>query len=209
MLLKSGKSLILFGEWNVDDICLFLLSSITSSFYSPDSAMLTISHLNRRFLYDGARINDSDTPESLEMEDNGVWLEEFSQCNHGSYITFLPSDTIDVMVERTSHDFLPSSLSTNPCSLPFNRGRRILLIMSLTIFSFYFKPTVFFSLLSLSLFSSMYKSMYYLGLYLIHIFDCHITSSRYRNDWTRSSRLYITNAIQSKDSATIAIETPA
>ncbi|KAJ3806523.1 small ubiquitin-related modifier [Lentinula lateritia] len=32
-----------------------------------------------RFLYDGARINDSDTPESLEMEDN---------------------DTIDVMVEQ-------------------------------------------------------------------------------------------------------------
>ncbi|KAH7879232.1 ubiquitin-related domain-containing protein [Lentinula edodes] len=45
-----------------------------------------------RFLYDGARINDSDTPESLEMEDN---------------------DTIDVMVERTSHDFFPPSLSTN------------------------------------------------------------------------------------------------
>jgi len=32
-----------------------------------------------RFLYDGSRINDEDTPESLEMEDN---------------------DTIDVMVEQ-------------------------------------------------------------------------------------------------------------
>ncbi|KAI0288561.1 ubiquitin-2 like Rad60 SUMO-like-domain-containing protein [Russula brevipes] len=34
-----------------------------------------------RFLYDGARINEEDTPSSLDMEDN---------------------DTIDVMVERTS-----------------------------------------------------------------------------------------------------------
>ncbi|KAF8829740.1 hypothetical protein HHX47_DHR2000080 [Lentinula edodes] len=37
-----------------------------------------------RFLYDGARINDSDTPESLEMEDN---------------------DTIDVMVEQVGGYF--------------------------------------------------------------------------------------------------------
>ncbi|KAG8215596.1 ubiquitin-related domain-containing protein [Butyriboletus roseoflavus] len=40
-----------------------------------------------RFLYDGNRISEDDTPSSLDMEDN---------------------DTIDVMVERTSLHFLPS-----------------------------------------------------------------------------------------------------
>ncbi|KAJ7472168.1 ubiquitin-2 like Rad60 SUMO-like-domain-containing protein [Mycena latifolia] len=41
-----------------------------------------------RFLYDGARINDDDTPASLDMEDN---------------------DTIDVMVERASPLLFPCS----------------------------------------------------------------------------------------------------
>ncbi|KIN99164.1 hypothetical protein M404DRAFT_155796 [Pisolithus tinctorius Marx 270] len=54
-----------------------------------------------RFLYDGNRINEDDTPASLDMEDN---------------------DTIDVMVERTIFNILNhlSRSLTNIC-----RGRRI------------------------------------------------------------------------------------
>ena len=34
-----------------------------------------------RFLYDGARIQDDDTPASLDMEDNGVFKDLFHACN--------------------------------------------------------------------------------------------------------------------------------
>ncbi|KAH8980436.1 ubiquitin-2 like Rad60 SUMO-like-domain-containing protein [Lactarius hatsudake] len=55
-----------------------------------------------RFLYDGARINDEDTPASLDMEDN---------------------DTIDVMVERTSPPSFPEpSLILGPI---VSRGWRV------------------------------------------------------------------------------------
>lgn len=36
---------------------------------------------NNRFLYDGTRINDDDTPQSLEMEDNGTVLPLFSHLS--------------------------------------------------------------------------------------------------------------------------------
>jgi len=32
----------------------------------------SFTYLGCRFLYDGSRINDDDTPASLEMEDNGM-----------------------------------------------------------------------------------------------------------------------------------------
>jgi hypothetical protein len=69
-----------------------------------------------RFLYDGTRINEDDTPASLDMEDNG----QQPQSIHDLFFflfrwltrTFVPCgvpDTIDVMVERTSR-FPASSL---------------------------------------------------------------------------------------------------
>ena len=72
-----------------------------------------------RFLYDGNRINDEDTPALLDMEDNG-------QSSHSSPLPFLTSpfpllrhadsnsfvgdhtDTIDVMVERSWFCFFAS-----------------------------------------------------------------------------------------------------
>ena len=52
-----------------------------------------------RFLYDGARINDDDTPDSLDMEDNGASKIYYVQMKANIHL-FTFSDTIDVMVER-------------------------------------------------------------------------------------------------------------
>ncbi|KAJ7453705.1 small ubiquitin-related modifier [Mycena galericulata] len=52
-----------------------------------------------RFLYDGARINDDDTPQSLDMEDNGA-LSLFPPFPLSALTPPLPADTIDVMVEQ-------------------------------------------------------------------------------------------------------------
>jgi hypothetical protein len=61
---------------------------------------LTESPLDR-FLYDGARINDDDTPDSLDMEDNGVLIIAIFHLDCGIHRAFFTSsDTIDVMVER-------------------------------------------------------------------------------------------------------------
>lgn len=68
---------------------------------------------NYRFLYDGARINDDDTPQSLEMEDNGnvVSFSRFSaRRSDWPNIKNPLIDTIDVMVERTSCSDLLLSL---------------------------------------------------------------------------------------------------
>ena len=56
-----------------------------------------------RFLYDGARIQDEDTPASLDMEDGGKHLsfQMFGRCLN------TPPDTIDVMVER-KHNKVPT-----------------------------------------------------------------------------------------------------
>ena len=69
-----------------------------------------------RFLYDGTRINDDDTPNSLDMEDNG----------EASFLAMCPPltsspDTIDVMVERSypSHSLRQSTEISRIC-----RGRR-------------------------------------------------------------------------------------
>ena len=51
-----------------------------------------------RFLYDGNRIANDDTPSSLEMEDNGRY---FLQSLEALNLTLYCTDTIDVMVERT------------------------------------------------------------------------------------------------------------
>jgi hypothetical protein len=52
-----------------------------------------------RFLYDGARISDDDTPSSLDMEDNGVFIS-VSRCVQLFTVFSCIIDTIDVMVER-------------------------------------------------------------------------------------------------------------
>lgn len=54
--------------------------------------------IDDRFLYDGTRINDDDTPTSLDMEDNGT---PFLPLLPRPVLTpALLADTIDVMVER-------------------------------------------------------------------------------------------------------------
>jgi hypothetical protein len=50
-----------------------------------------------RFLYDGTRINEDDTPGSLDMDDNGMVFFSYKIL---SCLIHFP-DTIDVMVERT------------------------------------------------------------------------------------------------------------
>lgn len=58
------------------------------------------------FLYDGARIQDDDTPASLDMEDNGMFkgfLVSYSDSLFFKKNVLLDKlDTIDVMVERKS-----------------------------------------------------------------------------------------------------------
>ncbi|KAI6008836.1 ubiquitin-related domain-containing protein [Pisolithus orientalis] len=51
-----------------------------------------------RFLYDGSRINEDDTPASLDMEDNGESVISFEFWD--SEMTPIITDTIDVMVEQ-------------------------------------------------------------------------------------------------------------
>ena len=59
-----------------------------------------------RFLYDGSRINDNDTPLTLDMEDNGACLWGGAMVVMLlTPVLFLP-DTIDVMVERMSLSLL-------------------------------------------------------------------------------------------------------
>lgn len=72
-------------------------------------------------MYDGNRVNEDDTPSSVEMEDNGehrfvlvVVLFSFSfrlLCSEHTcadpYLSYA-TDTINVMVKRTSLRFLPS-----------------------------------------------------------------------------------------------------
>ncbi|KAF9653604.1 hypothetical protein BDM02DRAFT_3182615 [Thelephora ganbajun] len=60
-----------------------------------------------RFLYDGNRINDDDTPASLEMEDNGQYDPSLPPLIsllllHADLDSFVGghTDTIDVMVEQ-------------------------------------------------------------------------------------------------------------
>lgn len=43
---------------------------------------LSFSFLFSRFLYDGSRIQDDDTPASLDMEDNGMFKVLFHVLNH-------------------------------------------------------------------------------------------------------------------------------
>jgi hypothetical protein len=50
-----------------------------------------------RFLYDGTRINEDDTPGSLDMDDNGMVFFSYKIL----YCLIHFPDTIDVMVERT------------------------------------------------------------------------------------------------------------
>lgn len=77
-----------------------------------------------RFLYDGERINEDDTPALLDMEDNG----KISLSQRNSHVLNdddLVSDTIDVMVERESlSPQYPLAHFTNPDSSLY-RGRRI------------------------------------------------------------------------------------
>ena len=62
------------------------------------------------FLYDGNRINEDDTPTSLEMEDNGKSI--FFSRNECKLTPI--ADTIDVMVERKASPSLSSfSFLTN------------------------------------------------------------------------------------------------
>lgn len=60
-----------------------------------------------RFLYDGTRINEEDTPATLDMEDNGqqpppIQSLFFVSVSHAHVVPYGIPDTIDVMVERTS-----------------------------------------------------------------------------------------------------------
>ena len=57
----------------------------------------------RRFLYDGERISDDDTPASLGMEDNGACAVLWPIFSPGAQMLTDSNctDTIDVMVERT------------------------------------------------------------------------------------------------------------
>ena len=74
------------------------------------------------FLYDGNRINDEDTPASLDMEDNGAFSSCLFSC--ASHSDLHSTDTIDVMVERMYHlasCFLPSLI----LGLILSRGRRV------------------------------------------------------------------------------------
>src|SRR6266508_1926513 len=60
----------------------------------PDSK----AFFHHSFLYDGARINDDDTPDSFDMEDNGEFLSlthSQSFCNFVSLILTPWTDTID------------------------------------------------------------------------------------------------------------------
>jgi hypothetical protein len=69
-----------------------------------DSFFFSCRFFAYRFLYDGVRINDDDTPASLDMEDNGAFLRpifvHFLSSDHTN-----SSDTIDVMVERELPSF--------------------------------------------------------------------------------------------------------
>ena len=53
-----------------------------------------------RFLYDGTRINDTDTPASLDMEDNGTRSLYKPERLFAETVVLILIDTIDVMVER-------------------------------------------------------------------------------------------------------------
>ena len=71
MRVKSVKMLVLFGE--LSSTCSFLCYFCGSSGFAC-SRNRGLSHYvcaTFRFLYDGQRINEDDTPASLEMEDNG------------------------------------------------------------------------------------------------------------------------------------------
>lgn len=59
-----------------------------------------MTQLAHSFLYDGERINEDDTPNSLGMEDNGrlpLLFASFSK-SHTDLIIYLVADTVDVMV---------------------------------------------------------------------------------------------------------------
>jgi hypothetical protein len=99
-------------------ICLFVLLS------SPRSPQMRVlmsclpsfcfasrgkknKQISIRFLYDGTRINEEDTPATLDMEDNGqqpppIQSLFFVSVSHAHVVPYGIPDTIDVMVERTS-----------------------------------------------------------------------------------------------------------
>jgi hypothetical protein len=56
------------------------LTAITTIIYN--FAFWMILHSLLRFLYDGQRINEDDTPASLEMEDNGMLIINQPDCLH-------------------------------------------------------------------------------------------------------------------------------
>ena len=62
-------------------------------------------YLPPRFLYDGERITDDDTPSSLDMDDNGTSLTFFALLQRRADIIIRSPDTIDVMVERMTRIF--------------------------------------------------------------------------------------------------------
>lgn len=82
-----------------------------------------------RFLYDGSRINDDDTPASLEMEDNGTCFSLFSshRCSN-FFLSFFSTDTIDVMVERMSQLLDAYAITYH---MSWNRGWRVIIIKML------------------------------------------------------------------------------
>ena len=70
MLIASGARCLL-NSTNLFVVFLFFFSPRVAVPVDWGPTNLCSVYENFRFLYDGSRINDEDTPQSLEMEDNG------------------------------------------------------------------------------------------------------------------------------------------
>lgn len=97
MLIKWEKMFLVFGK-SVSLLLPSLPIDTHSCFRCQNtvSSVLTLpfSTIHDSFLYDGARINDDDTPDSLDMEDNGEFL---SSPPLGNCLTGAPALQIRLM----------------------------------------------------------------------------------------------------------------
>ena len=139
---KSGRTLVASGAvfffcspFPVYAASSFSKQPLKSSFrvyvYADSDLRFTI----HRFLYDGNRINDEDTPSTLDMDDGGACLSLlYPLCLIGSNQLNL-TDTIDVMVERMSYFASSAFLSLMFRLIFFARGGRVPAALMPPIFS--------------------------------------------------------------------------
>lgn len=94
---KWAKTFQAFGKFFFCSSCSFILSTVSAQMWPLYGHYRRISNgikisscahfflcISGRFLYDGARIQDDDTPASLDMEDNGasdLFMSMNTQCS--------------------------------------------------------------------------------------------------------------------------------